>query len=557
VATTDGIGVSTLRDYIEVLQRRKVAFLLPLVLVPLVALLVSLRQPAVYEASAQVLISRQDLATQLEGLTDATTADPARTAQTHAQLARVPEVARRALEAAELDRDPSDLLGASSVTPTPETDLLVFSVRDANADVAALLANAYAQEFTIYRRELESDVLEGARARVQNQMEALEARGDGDSAAYDSLLEKDQQLLTMEALQTERAVVVRVAAGATQIRPQPRRAASIGLVLGLVLGLALAFLYEALDSRVRSAQEVAARLRLPLLGRIPPPSRHVRKHKQLVMLSAPYSKEAEAFRILRSNVEFALDRAAPQQPRSSSRPASSRPARVLMVTSAQAGEDKSTTAANLAIAFAHAGQRTILADLNLRYALKESVFGIEGKPAVADVNSGDVGFDQALVRGSSPQENLLLPIADGMADDRLWCYRLSGTVSNPADLDAIRGAPETLRNLSESADIVLVDAPPLLVDGDAVALTAHVDGIIVVTDLIRAATLDELRRVLDVAPAAKLGFVLTGSKDVGGYHDGGYGPAAGDVTSPRHPGSGVDAQWKTESTAMRDRRRGV
>jgi tyrosine-protein kinase len=565
VAATDSMAVLTLRDYLDVLKRRKWVVLLLLVLVPVVAVLLSLRQPALYEASAQVLISRENLATQLEGLTDPTTADPGRTAQTEAQLARVPDVARRALKAAELDRSPSDLLGASSVTATPETDLLVFRVRDADPDVAALLANAYARQFTIYRRELGSDLLESARARVQSEMEALEARGDGDSAAYDSLLQKDQQLLTMEALQTGRAAVVRVAAGAGQIQPQPRRAASIGLVLGLVLALALAFLYEALDSRVRSAQDVAARLRLPLLGRIPPPPRQVRKSKQLVMLSTPYSKDAEAFRMLRSNVEFALDRACPMsiyddiggqdRPGSSSRRPSPPAARVLMVTSAQAGEGKSTTIANLAIAFAHVGRRTILVDLDLRYALLESVFGLQGKPGVTDVVSGDIGLDQALVRGPSPQANVLVPIVDGMVENHLWVLP-SGSVRNPADFGAVRGLPKTLRTLSERADIVLVDAPPLLVVGDATALTAHVDGIIVVTraNLIRAATLDELRRVLDVAPAEKLGFVLTGSKDGGGYYDRGHGPAPSDFTSPQHPGSDI-ARWKTESAAIVSRDR--
>ena len=564
MAATDSMAVSTLRDYLEVLKRRKWVVVLLLVLVPVVAVLLSLRQPALYEASAQVLISRQNLATALEGLTDATTADPGRTTQTQAQLARVPEVARRALMAAELDRSPSDLLGASSVTPTPETDLLVFSVRDAAPDVAALLANAYARQYTVYRRELESDVLGSARARVRSEMEALEARGDDDSAAYASLLEKDQQLLTMEALQTGQAVVVRVAAGATQIQPQPRRAASIGLVLGIVLALALAFLYEALDSRVRSAQDVATRLGLPLLGRIPPPPRQARKSKQLVMLSAPYSKHAEAFRMLRSNVEFALERADRQRPRSSSRPPSSRPARVLMVTSAQAGEGKSTTIAYLAIAFAHAGRRTILVDLDFNYAFLGRVFGLEGKPGVTDVVSGAIGLDQALIRGPSPQENVLSQlgietgehVVGGLPDTHLWLLP-SGSVSNPADFDAVRGLPKTLTTLSERADIVLLDAPPILVVGDAIALTAHVDGIIVVTraNLTRAATLDDLRRVLDVAPAVKLGFVQTGSKDVSGYYDGGSWPAASDVTSPQHPGSDTEAQWNTEDAAMviRDR----
>jgi len=562
VAATDSVAVSTLRDYVEVLKRRKWVVLLPLILVPIAAVLLSLRQPALYEASAQVLISRENLATQLDGLTDPSALDPGRTAQTQAQLARVPEVARRALKAAKLDRSPSELLGASSVTSSADTDLLIFRVRDGDPDLAASLVNAYAGEFTSYRRELESDVLASARTRVRSAMDALEARGERDSPAYDTLLQKDQQLLSMEALQTGRALVVREAAGAGKIQPQPRRAASIGLVLGLVLAFALAFLYEALDSRVRSAQEVVARLRLPLLARIPRPPRQVRQSKQLVMLSAPYSKDAEAFRMLRSNLEFgALDRGR----------------RVLMVTSAQAGEGKSTTIANLAIAFAHGGRRTILVDLDLRNSFLGTLFGLEGKPGVIDVLSGDITLDEAL---TSPQENVLSPVVGGMADNHLWVLPSgsvsnranpgavrglpdalrtvppSGTVSNLADFGAVRGLPETLKTLSERAEIVLVDAPPLLVTGDAIALTAHVDGVVVVTraNLLRTATLDELRRVLDIAPAVKLGFILTGSKDVGGYYEGGYGPAAREFTS-QHPGSDLDAQWTTEGATMVTRNR--
>jgi polysaccharide biosynthesis transport protein len=540
VGAADRMAVSTLSDYVEVLKRRWWVVLLPLVVVPVAAVLVSLRQPALYEASAQVLISRDSLATQLEGLNDQTADDPERNAQTQAQLARVPQVARRALEAAQLDRSPSDLLGASSVTPTPEADLLVFSVRDPDPDVAASLANAYARQFTIYRRKLELDTLESARARVQGEIEALQARGDGDSPAYETLLEKDQQLLAMEALQTGRAVVVRVAPGATQIQPQPQRAASIALVLAIVLGLALAFLWEALDSRVRSAQDVAARLRLPLLGRIPWPPRRGRQSRQLVMLSAPYSKAAEAFRMLRSNVEFAaLDRGG----------------RILMVTSAQAGEGKSTTIANLAIAFADVGRRTILVDLDFRNSFLENLFGLEGEPGVTDVVAGDVGLEYALIRGPSTPDNILAPDGRRVADNQLWILP-SGSV-NPVDLGAARRLPELLRALLERADIVLIDAPPLLVAGDAMALTAHVDGIMVVTraNHIRAATLDELRRVLEAAPATKLGFVLTGSRDVNGSYAAASARAASDFTSSPHPSSDGDAQWKAEDAAMVSRDR--
>jgi succinoglycan biosynthesis transport protein ExoP len=528
------MAVSTLSDYVEVLKRRWWVVLLAVVIVPLAAVLLALRQPALYEASAQVLISSDSLATQLEGLQ--TAEDPERNAQTEAQLARGPVVARRALGTVQLDRSPSDLLDASSVTATPEADLLVFSVRDSDPDVAASLANAYARQFTIYRRELEADTLKSARARIQGEIEALQGRGDGDSAAYDALLEKDQQLLAMEAVQTGQAVVVRVASDGTQIQPRPKQAAAIGFVLGIVLGLALAFLREALDSRVRSAQDIAARLMLPLLGRIPWSARRGRHRSQPVMLSAPYSKAAEAFRMLRINVEFAaLDRGRLG-------------GQILMVTSAHAGEGKSTTIANLAIAFAHAGRRTILVDLDFRNSSMDKWFGLEGEPGVTDVVSGDVSLEYALIRGPSTPDNILTPDGRGVADNDLWILP-SGSV-NAVDLGAARRLPELLKALSERADIVLINAPPLLVAGDAIALTANVDGIMVVTraNFIRPATLDELRRMLEVAPAVKLGFILVGSKDVDGYYDGNLVPAAttNGFASGQHLGPDIDAQWKTE-----------
>jgi capsular exopolysaccharide synthesis family protein len=530
------MAVSTLSDYIEVLKRRWRVVLLAVVIVPVAAVLLAGRQPALYEASAQVLISSDSLATQLEGLSNQTAGDPERNAQTEAQLARGPEVARRALGTAQLDRSPSDLLDASSVTAAPEADLLIFSVRDSDPDVAASLANAYARQFTVYRRELEADTLKTARARIQGEIEALQDRGDDDSAAYDALLEKDQQLLAMEALQTGQATVVRVASDSTQIQPRPKQAASIGFVLGIVLGIALAFLWEALDSRVRSAQDVAARLRLPLLGRIPWPLCRGRRSKQLVMLSAPYSKAAEAFRVLRSNVEFAaLDRGRLG-------------GRILMVTSAQADEGKSTTIANLAIAFAHDGRRTILVDLNFRNSCIEKLFGVEDKPGVTDVVSGHVSLESALIRRSSAPDHIFAPEGHGVADNGLWVLP-SGAV-NPVDVGAARQLPELLRDLSERADIVLIDAPPLLDAGDAIALTAHVDGIMVVTraNLNRAATLDELRRVLEVTPAVKLGFIHVGSKDVDGYYDGNLVPAAttNGFASGQHLDPDIDAEWRTE-----------
>ena len=104
-------------DFLRVLRRRRWIVLTTLLFVPLVAVLLSLQQQKLYEASAQVLINRQNLANLLTGTTDLAALQEAdRVARTQAELARVPTVAQRALEAAHLRRSPTDLLDHSSVS---------------------------------------------------------------------------------------------------------------------------------------------------------------------------------------------------------------------------------------------------------------------------------------------------------------------------------------------------------------------------------------------------------------------------------------------------------
>ena len=122
-------------------------------------------------------------------------------------------------------------------------------------------------------------------------------------------------------------------------------------MLGLMLGIGLAFARDALDTRVRSAAEIGDRLQTTLLARIAAPPRALRRRNRLVMIASPHSAQAEAFRMLRANLEFVnLDRGA----------------RSIMVTSALEKEGKSTTVANLAVALARAGKKVALVDLDLR-----------------------------------------------------------------------------------------------------------------------------------------------------------------------------------------------
>jgi succinoglycan biosynthesis transport protein ExoP len=320
----------------------------------------------------------------------------------------------------------------------------------------------------------------------------------------------------MEALQTSNAFVVREAERAEQVAPRPLRNGLLAFGIGAVLGIALAFLWQALDTRVRSAEEIGMRLRLPLLARLPEPPRALRRKRELVMLSKPGGVQAEAFRMLRTNLDFVnLER----------------DAQTIMVTSADEAEGKSTTVANLAVALARAGRHVALVDLDLRRPTIGAFFGIENRPGVTDIALGHIDPVQALCEinvAAVDGEAARRPVRTGTLE-----VLPSGPLPpNVGEFVATRALGGILRLLRERADIVLVDAPPLLHVGDALALSAKVDSLLVVTRMgvVRRPMLAELERVLAASPAEKLGFVVTdaGSEDgyAGGYAYGyGYEPA--------------------------------
>src|SRR4051812_38914399 len=276
-------GSGTLADYLAVLRRRKWIVLSAVVLVPLAALLFSLTQVSLYEASAEVLLSRENLAATLTGVDDPLlTQQPDRIAVTQAQLARVPAVVAPTLSAAGVGgRSVKSFLDRSEVSTRTNSDILVFSVTDRDPALAVRLATAYARQFSAYRRKLDTAPIVSAREEVRARLQQLETDGDTSSALYRSLVGKEQQLATMEALRTSNASVVRSATDTERVQPRFVRNGVLSVVLGLLLGIASAFLWEALDTRLRSADDIAKRLGLPLLGRLSEPARRLRSNERV------------------------------------------------------------------------------------------------------------------------------------------------------------------------------------------------------------------------------------------------------------------------------------
>jgi succinoglycan biosynthesis transport protein ExoP len=502
---------TSLRDYLRVASRRKWVIAQAIILLPAVAVGLSLHQRKMYRASAEVLLATQNVANQLNGINDPTLSQDAdRHAQTQADLARVPTVARQTLVLAGLKRSVDGFLNHSSATAKTNADLLELSVEDHRPDVARRLATAYAQAFSHYRAQLDTAPYLNAKDRANTQLRDIAAANGKASRTYEELLGKRDQLDQMIALLTQNAVPVQVPDHATQVQPRPVRNGILGLVLGIVLGVALAFLREALDTRVRSAEEIEERLGVPLLARIPEPPRRVRKGDKLVMLEEPHGSQAETFRLLRTNLDFVRLLKHP---------------RTILVTSALEREGKSTTASNLAIALARSGQRVALVDLDLRKPSLGRFFDLRGRPGVTQLALRQAEVADALVP-------LAFASPRGGASDNG-----NGHLINPGELVVIGSGPlppnpgefvgssaiaVVLEELRKLCDTVLIDTPPALHVGDAISLSKHVDALVVVCRMkvVRRPVLNELRRVLDTSPRTTLGFVLADAESEDGY---GYG----------------------------------
>lgn len=503
-----------LTHYLHVLRRGLWIILLTVALVTGAAVYTSLRQEKLYRSSADIFLGTQNLAQSVSNIQVPYT-DPVRAAATQVDLARTPAVAVQALKLAHLSSRSADaLLSQSTVSAATNADILTFSVTDPLPRVAETLAETYATAYAQYRRQLDTASIVQARRDVERRLTQLKSLGGQNSAAYANLFEKDQQLSTLQLLLGSNTLVVRSATTAVQIQPRPFRNGALAAVLGLILGCGLVFLRDALNTRVRTPAEVQERLDgLPLLGRLPEPSRRIRANNQLVMFAEPQNQAAEACRIVATNLELAnLERSA----------------KTILFTSASNGEGKSTTIANLAIALARSGRRVALVDLDLRRPALAGLFSLEDRVGLTTVALGRAQLDDVLTPISlfyvNPNEKTE-PTAISTSQGVLEVLPVGPPPPNPAEFLGSSTLATILAELEQRADLVLLDTPPILGLSDTMTLSSRVDGLVVVIKLseIRRPTLQELHRVLAGAPIAKLGLVLTGASPGATYGAYGYG----------------------------------
>lgn len=205
---------------------------------------------------------------------------------------------------------------------------------------------------------------------------------------------------------------------------------------------------------------------------------------------------SEAYRLLRTNLMFSL----PDE----------RSCRVIGVTSANAGEGKSTTAVNLAYMLAEANHHVILIEADMRLPTASRRLELRLSPGLSN-----------LLAGLDSVEEVLQPSG---IEDRLTIIASGDIPPNPSELLASRHMTELLETLSERADFIILDLPPVNEVSDALVVSRIVDGIVMVVRQHYASrrTLADAMRQLTQVDAKLLGFVMTCSDTMrkGGYKKG-------------------------------------
>lgn len=476
---------SSLVAALRVVQERWLLILGMVVLVTGALLAVSLSSTKQYEATTSIIIEPPQAAN-LVNAAAAQGVDPERDQATALLLVRSSTVADRAQKQLRSTRSASDLLGEVSADSEPDANLIHISATDPVPQEAARIANAFAVQFAAFRLEQARGQLD---ASIRDLRAQLQATPVADRTTRQGIGETLSQVRRLRATTTgDASVVDRAGVPGSPSSPNPKKDGAVGVVIGLVLGLAIAFLVDLLDRRVKSVDAFEELYGLPTLTSIPARTQDPSSNRDR-------QAALEPFRILRNGMALL-------------RP--DRDVRVVMVTSAVPGEGKSTVASGLARAVALSGQSVVLVEADLRRPTLHRQFALGD-----DVR----GLTSSLV-GGVPVESLLREVLPGL---RSLSVLPSGPV--PPNAAELLRSPEfsaVLQRMLAVADVVILDAPPLLPVADSQVLldNPQVDGVIVVARAYLT-TREECRRaraILQRHRRDSVGLVVNGLREL----DSGY-----------------------------------
>ncbi|MGH9077301.1 MAG: polysaccharide biosynthesis tyrosine autokinase [Acidimicrobiales bacterium] len=451
-----------IQSYLRVLNRRKVTIAVTTLVVLGLALAYSFIQSPSYTATTQVLVPEQGATSALQP------------ANAVGQLPATASLQRTLADAVQFAQGDATKAAARAVlhnrakvavTASDTSDVLSFTYSSGNPAAAAATANGYAGAFISatqasqvaqYTQQVAS--LQSSITQLQSSEKSLPSGSQQALAAQSTITTLSESLQQLQAASqltalTGPSVINAASVPTSPSSPKPVRNGLLGVVIGLLVGLGLAFLRDRLDDKVKSlrdAEEHSAGR--PVVGTVPVvDSWRKVDEAHLALVEDPTSSVSEAYRTLRTAVQF-LGIEGEQ--------------RVIGITSSTLGEGKSTTVANLAVSFARAGQRVVIVSCDFRRPRIQLFFGIDNRRGLTSVLLGEASLRECLWSVAGEPNLRVMP---------------SGPIPpNPAEilsLDRIRNVVDTV---ARSADIVLIDCPPVLPVTDALLISRLCDTMLVV-----------------------------------------------------------------------------
>jgi len=464
-------------------RRQRLTFLLVFASVMVAAVVVIASMEKQYEATATLFVGENR---PISTGADAVQLDEV-LASTYAELLDSSNVAGAVIAELPFKPTKTELEDQISFEVITGTRLIRISALSESPAQAQVLANTYANTFVTSQQTAARESGETQLAELKTRIADLarqaatlegETGVDAEAQRAAALSELDAARASYSATQeniTLEGSNVSVASGADRptgpARPRPKLYTAIAACLALLLATGAALLRNAFDRRVTDEDELQEIVGAPILSRIP---------------VARSSKEAEhlreeAYQFLRANLQFAHP--------------GGKNGEAIAVTSAVAGEGKSTIVAGLTRVLGESPPDVVAVDCDLRRPMLSRNFDCQGEPGVTNVLSQGLDPEDLLVE-KSELNGWLLP---------------SGPIPpNPAVLTTLPAFAEMLDQLRLRADFVMVDTPPVTAVADASGVTSRVDSVLLVVDMgvARRDILREAVKQLNKSSARVIGIVI-------------------------------------------------
>jgi len=462
-----------LREYIGLARRWAWLLILVTLLAGVSTFLFSKRMTPVYQASTTLLINEAP-STRTTDYSSILTSE--RLARTYSEILVKTPVFEAVIANLGLDLKVKDLEKMVTVDLVRDTQLIDISVEDTDAIRATNIANELVKVFIDQTSNLQAsryaaskENLEAQLARIDEQIQttedtlaALPDNADNKSErnrleteltqyrqTYASLLQSYEQVRVAEASSFSNVIQVDPATVPIKpIRPRVILNTIIAMVAGFLLTVGAVYLVEEMDDSIRGPDDITRKIKLPVLGLI---LRHDTQEGNLITIEQPRDPVAESFRSLRTNLQYAsVDHTI----------------RSLLVTSPSPSDGKTTVAANLGVVLAQSGQKVVLIDADLRRPRVHRIFNVPNRSGMSNLFvQSSISLDGSLQK--TDIENLfILPSGE--------------KPPNPSELLGSGKMSEILSFISEQADVLIIDSPPVMAVTDSSVLAPRADGVLLV-----------------------------------------------------------------------------